>query len=136
MVSVAVTVVGGRKTSPAGASQIADTDFAEALIRSIRESRLFAAANEQGATYHLEAFISVLQQPLFGFNMTATLEVSYRLVNSKNGEVMLDKTISTSYTATTRDAFAGVTRLRLANEGAARANIEEVIQAISALKLP
>jgi hypothetical protein len=33
------------------------------------------------------------------------------------------------------DAFAGVTRLRLANEGAARANIKDAITQMSALPL-
>jgi hypothetical protein len=45
------------------------------------------------------------------------------------------KTITSSYTAPFSAAFVGVTRLRLAMEGAARKNIEQAIQDISQLRL-
>jgi hypothetical protein len=134
--SVSVMVSGGRETSSVGASQIADTDFAEALKKSISESRVFAALlNQDEADFLLEAYIGVLQQPMMGFNMTVSLEVSYRLIRLSTGEVLLEQPIRSTYTAEMGDAFVAVTRLRLATEGAARVNIDRVIKEISQLRL-
>lgn len=44
--------------------------------------------------------------------------------------------ITSSFTGTMSDAFAGVTRLRLATEGAARNNIRDAIAQMSVLTLP
>ncbi|MFI4891262.1 MAG: hypothetical protein ACHQIL_12090 [Steroidobacterales bacterium] len=48
---------------------------------------------------------------------------------------MADESITTDFSATTSDAFAAVKRLRLANEGAARANITEGLRRLSAVDL-
>jgi hypothetical protein len=45
------------------------------------------------------------------------------------------KAVKSAYTARLSDAFEGVTRLRLAVEGAVRQNITEGLQAIAALPL-
>jgi len=49
--------------------------------------------------------------------------------------VVFDETVITPYTATVDDAFAGVKRLRLANEGSAQKNIEEFLNKLSELQI-
>jgi len=117
-------------------SQISDEDFAAALRQSIEQSRLFASVLKDGiGNYQLQAFIAQLNQPMFGASMTVSMEVDYTLTKRQPKEVVWHKPIVSSYTAPFSEAFVGTTRLRLANEGAARKNIEQALQDISALKL-
>ena len=67
--------------------------------------------------------------------MTVTLEITWSLTRVKDDEVVWRKAIVSSLTAKAGEAFAGVTRLRLANEGAARKNMAAGIAAIADLYL-
>jgi hypothetical protein len=132
---VSIAVSGGKETSKAGASQISNDAFAQALQDSISKSGLFTKVNNGSGRYKLNAFIGKVEQPMFGFSMTVKMEVSYTLVDTQTNKPVWSQNVASSYTAGGGDAFVGTTRLRLANEGAARDNISQVLQAISALKL-
>ena len=96
---------------------------------------MFKTVLTEGNTdYKLEAAIMNLQQPMFGFNMTVTIETAWKLTNLKDGSTVLSENLINSYTATVGDAFAGVTRLRVASEGAARENIRDALKKISGKK--
>jgi len=118
-----------------GASQISDEAFAQALRDSIEKSGLFAKVSPSGARYKLTGFIGKVDQPLIGFSVTVKMEVNYTLVDTQSGTTVWTKDIASEYTAKTGEAFAGVKRLRLANEGAARENIQQAIAAMAALTL-
>lgn len=121
---VAVSVSGGEP----GVLKISDESFAEALRSSIQSSRVFGGVSDQ-APYRLEAFIGTLSQPMMGFSMTVDMKVSYML--RKGGSTVWQRTISSTHTSTPGEAFVGVTRLRMATEGAARENIRLALQALS-----
>jgi len=134
--SLSLNVTGGSETNSAGASKISNADFTTALKSSIENSQLFAKLLDAGSSdYHLEVMIARLDQPMMGFNMTVTLETNWTLSRKSDGTVVWQKAIPSTFTAKAGEAFAGVTRLRLANEGAARTNIEQAIKEISALNL-
>lgn len=134
--SLSINVLGGRETSATGTSQIANDDFHRAVAHAVDNSAIFASVGNYGSTdLHLETFIGMLQQPLMGFNLTVTLEVYYALTESATGNTLWRDTIQSTYTATTGEAFAGITRLRLATEGAARENIRQLLKALSDLQL-
>jgi hypothetical protein len=76
-----------------------------------------------------------LEQPLVGYDMTVTATVSYELKDLQSGKVLWSDTVVTPHTATVSDAFVGITRLRLANEGAVRKNIATLLQRIAGAKL-
>ena len=133
---VVVTAIGGKQTSAMLVSQISNEDFALALRDSFDKAGLFRKALASGfARYTLDAFIVQLNQPMFGGSMTVSMEVSYTLSRTEPKEVLWKKGIFSTYTAAFSEAFVGATRLQMANEGAARKNIEQVIQEISSLKL-
>ena len=133
---VVVAAIGGKETSAMLVSQISNADFALALRDSFDKAGLFKQALASGpARYALDAFIVQLNQPMFGGSMTVSMEVSYTLSRTEPKEVLWKKGISSTYTAAFSEAFVGATRLQMANEGAARKNIEQVIQEISSLKL-
>jgi hypothetical protein len=133
--SISVAVTGGQETSSVHSSQISDAAFAQALRDSLATSGLFAAVKDEG-TYKLNAHIGKLSQPKLGFDMKVDMEVGYTLVDTRSGERVLRKSIASSHVATTGDALAGVDRVRLANEGAARKNIEAFLAEVARLRLP
>lgn len=134
--SVGVTVSGGSATSSMGASKIGDQEFAEAIRGALTQSGLFARAAEGGkGDYQLDVQIVRLDQPLFGASFTVKLEATWRLRRGADKTVLWEKAIESSFTATMGDAFVGTTRLRLANEGAARKNIEDALAQMAAVDL-
>ncbi len=133
--SVSVNSSGGRETSKMGASQIADKDFVEAIKQSITANKTFDAVVEGDAgQYALSVAIVKLQQPMIGLDMTVKMEAAWQL-RKQDGKVVWEQVINSEHTATVSDAFAGVARLRMANEGAAKANIKQALEKISALSL-
>jgi hypothetical protein len=133
---VNVTVIGGKETSQMRGSQISDQDFAEALQDSIIQSGLFRRATADGvAAYKLQAVIVGMNQPTFGASRTVSMEVNYTLARTNPKEVVWQKAVTSTYTAPFSEAFIGATRLRKANEGSARKNIEQAINEMSQLRL-
>ena len=132
---VSVAVSGGQETSKMGASQISDEAFATALRGSIEDAGLFRKVSAEGARYRLTGFIGKVDQPIMGFSMTVKMEVSYTLKDVQSGTAVWTKNIQSEYTAKASAAFAGVERLRLANEGAARENIRQAVMELEALTL-
>ena len=68
-----------------------------------------------------------VDQPLFGFTFTVTSKIRYVLRDAESREIVLDEVITANGTATMGEAFAGVTRLRIATEKSAKNNIEKII---------
>jgi hypothetical protein len=134
--TVSVTVTGGKETDAGGTPQISDAAFRDALVGSIKNSQVFSRVIEgKGGDYLLTVTLFSMQQPLFGFSMTATIEAGWTLQRASGGAPVWQESIKSAHTATTSDAFAGVTRLRLATEGAAKKNIEQGLAKISQLNL-
>jgi hypothetical protein len=134
--SVTAAVTGGSETGAMDSSNISNADFKAAIEKSIVDTALFKTVVQgKGGDYELNVMITKLSKPLFGASFTVELEAGWSLIRSSDKAVMMRKSISSTSTATMGDAFAGVTRLRLAVEGAARQNIIQGLQAISALDL-
>ena len=134
--TVSITVTGGRVTSSTYVSQISDADFREALKQSILKSALFSqVVDGNSGRYRLDAYIGALTQPLMGVSLTVDMEVSYTIVDSVTTKALWQQNIATSHTATGSDSIVAATRLRLANEAAARKNIEAAIAAMGKLGL-
>jgi len=133
--SVGLSVTGGQNTNPMWTSQVSSEDFRQALEMSLQRSGVFSRViNNAGADYQLSVMLVRLKQPLAGFDMTVTAEVTWKLTTN-SGRVVWEQTTNQSYTAKMGDAFAGVNRLRLANEGAIRESIRVGIERISELSL-
>ncbi len=124
-------VTGGQETNPLWTSEVDDASFRAALEGSLRNNRL-AATSAERCRYDLEANLLGLAQPIIGFNMTVTSHVNYSVRERQSGNPYFLTTVTAPYTATVGDAFAGVTRLRLANEGSIRSNIQKFIDELLA----
>ncbi|HEY3698953.1 MAG TPA: hypothetical protein VGK97_06450 [Spongiibacteraceae bacterium] len=125
------SVTGGQKTNPAWTSEISSESFSDAVKNSLSQQGLLA---EKGR-YQLQVNMLKVDQPLFGLDLTVTTHVRYILTDTKDDAIVLDETIVAPHTATIDDAFAAVKRLRLANEGSGKKNIEGLIDKLSKLKI-
>lgn len=134
--SVAVRTGGGAETTAMESSNIADADLKAAIEDSIVKTRVFKSVVQgKDADYDLAVSIVKLEKPVFGLTFTVNMEATWVLVKQSDKSVVLKRSIESSSTATFSDAAVAVTRLRLAVEGAAKRNIEQGLQAISALSL-
>jgi hypothetical protein len=134
--TVSVQVSGGQQTDPMWASQIADADLRRALEMSITKFGVFTGVLNTGqGDYHLVVKLAELDQPGMGFNMTVRVSANWSLTKAGASEPVFSRRIQGGHTATVGDAFAGVKRLRLANEGAARDMISKGLARIAALDL-
>ncbi|MEE1673258.1 hypothetical protein SNR37_002672 [Agarivorans aestuarii] len=125
------SVTGGEETNPAWTSEISDKAFSEAIKQSLVEQGLFS----DDGNYQLAVEMVEIEQPLFGLDMTVTTTVKYTLTDKETGKVLFDETVNAPYTATVGDAFAGVKRLQLANEGSGRENIKGLLELLSKLDI-
>jgi hypothetical protein len=135
--SVAVETKGGSETGVMDSSNVSNADLKVALENSITKSSLFKSVlqGRNGADYELTVTVSQLKKPMFGGAFTVTLETGWSLVKVSDKSIALRKAVTTSHTAELSDSLIGVTRLRLALEGAVRNNIAEGLKAISELPI-
>lgn len=134
--SLQVKTGGGAATGAMESSNIADADLKAAIEDAVKQSKLFKSI-VQGADGDYELSVSVvsLSKPIFGGTFTVDLETAWVLSKLSDHSVVLRKAVQSSGTATMGEAFAGVTRLRLAVEKAASENIRKGLNAVAELKL-
>jgi len=134
--SVSVSAQGGGETGAMDSSNISNEDFKAAIEQSITQSQLFKTVIQgKDGDYELTVSISPLTKPMMGFSFTVDMEAGWSLVKVSDKSVVMRKLIKSSHTATMGDSMVGVTRLRMAVEGAARDNIAQGLQAIADLNL-
>ena len=126
-------VSGGTETNPLWKSDVSNAAFKSALEDSLALSVLKGGPT---APYTLNAKLVSLHQPFAGLDMTVTSTVQYTLLATGQTKPVMDETVVTPYTANFSDAFLGMERLRLANEGAMRENIGEIVKRLIAAGQP
>jgi hypothetical protein len=115
-------VQGGNETNPMWASDVSNADFQKALEASLKAFD-YLVMDGAMAKYRVTASIVDVQKPLMGLDFSVTMKVRYSVMTDQ-GATAFDDTIAATGTATMGEAFAGVERLRIAIEKAAKANIE------------
>lgn len=131
--SASVAVAGGSETSSLGKSQISNEAFRQAIVAAIEKNKTFSTV-VKGANgdYRLAVTVVTLEQPSFGFSFTVKMEAAWSLKKA-DGTVILQESIKSEGTAGASEAFAGVERLRIATEAAARNNIAAGLAKIGTL---
>lgn len=127
------SVFGGEKTNPLWTSEIGNEQFREALVLSLRNAGLLKRDGE--AEYELSATLLEVEQPLFGISLTVTTRIKYLLVAREGRKLLFEEEIVAPYTATFQDSALAIERLKLANEGSARSNIEVLIRKLYQLNV-
>ncbi len=127
-------VSGGQATNPMWLSKVGDDNFKQALEQSLNTALLLAPDANKSA-YLLDVKLVSLEQPFAGLDLKVTATVEYSLQEKLTGEKVFTKTITTPFTATFGDAALAFVRLKIANEGAIRENIEKIIDELLALNI-
>ena len=134
--SLAVQASGGAETGAMDSSNIADADLKAAIEDAVVQNKLFKSIVQgAGGDYALSVRVTSLAKPIFGTTFTVEMETGWSLSRTADQSVVMRKSVKSSGTATMGDAFAAVTRLRLAVEAAARDNISQGLAAIAGLDL-
>jgi hypothetical protein len=132
--TVRVDVSGGSETSER--LPISNASLEAALNQAINESKLFSqVVKGNGGDYLLTANLFSVNQPMFGMAMTVKMEAGWTLKRASDDKIVWQEAIRSEHTSTPGEAFAGVTRVRLATEGAVKNNIAEALSKIAALSL-
>lgn len=118
-------VGGGKETNPLWVSKVSNADFRAALENTLLVHTMLA--EKGGGQYQLSVDLQKLDQPWVGLDLKVTAAVRY-VLRDKESQVVFDHSIETPYTADFGDAFLAYERIRLANEGAIRLNIETFIK--------
>jgi hypothetical protein len=134
--TVSVETRGGQETGAMDSSNVSNADLKAAIESSITKSGLFkSVVPGKDGDYELSVTVTQLSKPVFGGAFTVTMETGWSLVRARDKSVVMRKAVKSSHTAEMSDSFVGVTRLRLALEGAVRKNITEGLQSIAELPL-
>lgn len=134
--SLGVQVSGGAETGAMDSSNIADAELKAAIEQAVVQHQLFKSIVQgAGGDYELSVRVTSLSKPVFGTTFTVQMETGWSLAKVADRSVVMRKSVKSTGTATMGDAFAGVTRLRLAVEAAARDNISQGLTAIAELNL-
>jgi hypothetical protein len=131
-VAIQVGRVDGGDTNLLWKPEVSDENFRTALEASLAAH----AMAEPSADYLLDAELVELHQPVAGFDVEVTATIHYTLVCSAGGAIRLDEMVTTPFTTTMNDSFILGERLRLADEGAIKANIDEILAKIAAAAQP
>lgn len=134
--SVNVEVTGGRATEPTGMPQIANEAFDEAITQTLIKAATFAKVQEdKSGSYELDVIIFDVQHPSFGDSASVTIETGWTLTNQLTGEIVWQKALRSTYTASMDSDITFTGRLKKATEGAAKDNIKQGVTEITRLNL-
>lgn len=123
------TTTGGKETNPLWISEIDNESLQAALQQSLDQQGLLSESGK----YSLDVTLVAADQPAFGSDLKVRTVIKYEITEISSARVIFEETISADHTATMGDAFAAVKRLRLANEGSVRTNIEMFLDKLSNL---
>jgi len=126
----------GSETGAMDSSNISDADLKAAIEDAITQSKIFTSIVQgSGGDYELSVRVVSLSKPTFGATFTVDMETAWSLTKTVGRSVVMRNSVKSSGKATMGEAFAGVTRLRMAVENAARENISQGLKAIAELNL-
>ncbi len=123
------TITGGVETNPLWVSQVGNTEFRKALESSLAAHGLLAAGTP--CRWQIDANLLGLSQPAFGLDLEVTSHINYTTA-APGQPPFLAATISAPFTATFSDHAIAIVRLKLANEGSIRRNIQQFLDQLRA----
>lgn len=124
------SVTLGRDVGTPWTSAVSPDQVHQALVQTLAVAGLGQPANGR---FRLDGRLLTLDRPYAGFAMTVTATIAWRLTDTTNGAVVYDRTFRTLGTATLDDAVDSNNRLRIADQRAVRANLQQLVQDLSAL---
>ena len=119
------SVTLGRDVGTPWTSAVSPDQVQQALVQTLAGAGLGQPTNGR---FRLDGLLLTLSRPYAGFAMTVTATIAWRLTNTTNGVVVYDRTLRSLGTATLDDAITNENRLRIADQRAVRANLQQLVQ--------
>jgi len=123
-------ITGGDRANHRWKSEIGNHEFRRALKSSLESAGLLERATGEGR-YSLNAVLESLDQPDVG--LTVMTRVKYTLIDRNSGKEIYQESVSGEYAMEMWDCILRTGRLRVASEGAARANTKQLTERLSQL---
>ena len=124
------SVTLGRDVGTPWTSAVGPDQVQQALVQTLAAAGLGQPA---AGRFRLDGQLLTLSRPYAGFAMTVTAAIAWRLTDTTNGGVVYDRMLQGLGTATLDDAIDNNNRLRIADQRAIRANLQQLVQDLSAL---
>ena len=124
------SVTLGRDVGTPWTSAVGPDQVQQALVQTLAAAGLGQPTNGR---FRLDGQLLTLSRAYAGFAMTVTAAIAWRLTDATNGAVVYDGTLQGLGTATLDDAVDNNNRLRIADQRAIRANLQQLVQNLSAL---
>lgn len=119
-----------------GRPGIPSVELKKAIENSIINSNVFSKViADGGSDYLLKVKLTRMDYPYYAYDVEVQMTALWQLSDRSTKEVVWENIITTKYTTKYSETYNGALRLKLANEGAARANIQTGIHEISLLQL-
>ncbi len=110
--------------------------FEQALVDEIVANNLFSdLGTDSNKPFLLNIRIIRVEAPSFALNMTVDMNAVWELSHESNGRILTEKIHSTYTGGVFEGGIIGANRVRVAAEGAARANIRAGLEMIALLDL-
>jgi hypothetical protein len=126
------SVTPGRDMGTPWTSAVSADQVQQALVETLAAAGLGRSANGR---FRLDGQLLTLSRPYAGFAMTVTAAIAWRLTDTTSGAVVYDRVFQGLGTATLDDAVDNNNRLRIADQRAIRANLQQLVQYLYALPL-
>lgn len=117
-------ITGSAKTNRLWKSKIPKQVFENALRQSLN---LHAILSEGSGKYKISAMLKELRQPFIGIELAVTARVKYKVTRTLDKVIVFEREITVTNTTNLDDSYVFSNRLKLANEGAIKANIKKFI---------
>jgi len=124
------SVTLGRDIGTPWTSAVSADQVQQALVQTLAAAGLGQSASGR---FRLDGQLLTLSRPYAGFAMTVTAAIAWRLTDTTNGAVVYDRVLQGLGTATLDDAIDNGKRLRIADQRAIGANLQQLVQDLSAL---
>ena len=131
--AVALRDVGGGEPATEDA-RIGDDQLRQAVQDALQQYGLLQT-DDAKARFRLNVSLVKLSQPGAGLDLTVNSQVRYTLARVDTGVVLFNEVVAASYTATMGDELIAFLRMRLAKEGAIRANLSAFLARLRALPM-
>jgi hypothetical protein len=119
-------ITGSAKTNKLWKSKISQQVFGNALRQSLN---LHAILSEGSGKYKVSAKLKELRQPFIGIELAVSARVEYQVTRISDSATVFEREITETHVSTLKDSYVFSDRLKLANEGAIKANIKKFISA-------
>ena len=120
----------GRDVGTPWTSAVGPDQVQQALVQTLANAGLGQPANGR---FRLDGLLMTLSRPYAGFAMTVTAAIAWHLTDVTSSAVVYDRTLQGLGTATLDDAIDNNNRLRIADQRAVRANLQQLVQDLYAL---